>query len=166
MEQVKLINPRNISEEEVKKYKIREAARAVVFDGNGLVALLYATKTFYYKLPGGGIEKGETNEQALKRECVEEIGCNVKIIDELGMTVEYRKEFNIKQISYCYIANLVGEKGNPHLEKDEAEEGFETIWVSLDDAIKKVKESRPTVLDGPYMVERDLALLQTAKEKL
>ena len=99
-------------------------------------------------------------------ECVEEIGCNVKIIDELGMTVEYRKEFNIKQILYCYIANLVGEKGNPHLEKDEAEEGFETIWVSLDDAIKKVKESRPTVLDGPYMVERDLALLQTAKEKI
>ena len=59
MEQVKLINPRNISEEEVKKYKIREAARAVVFDGNGLVALLYATKTFYYKLPGEELKKAK-----------------------------------------------------------------------------------------------------------
>ncbi len=166
MEQIKLINIRNVSDEEADGYKIREAARAIVFDSNKLVALLHATKTFYYKLPGGGIEKGETKEEALKRECLEEIGCNVKITGELGLTVEYRKEFNLKQISYCYIAELVGEKGVPHLEKDEAEEGFETVWVSLDEAIKKVKESKPIVLDGPYMVTRDLALLQSAKEKI
>lgn len=166
MKQIKLINIKNVSDEEAKEYKIREAARAIVFDGKNLIALLHATKTFYYKLPGGGIEKGETKKDTLKRECQEEIGCNVKIIDELGFTVEYRQEFNIKQISYCYIAELVGKKGVPHLEKDEAEEGFETIWVSLEDAIKKVKESQPIVIDGPYMVTRDLALLQSAKEKL
>ncbi len=165
MDQIKLINIRNVSDEEAGGYKTREAARAIVFDEKKSIALLHATKTFYYKLPGGGIEKGETKEEALKRECLEEIGCNVKIIDELGLTVEYRKEFNIKQISYCYIADLIGEKGIPHLEKDEAEEGFETTWVPLEDAIEKIKASKPTVIDGPYMVTRDLALLQAVKEK-
>lgn len=164
MKQIKLINIRNVSDDEADKYSTREAARAIVFDDKNFIALLHATKTHYYKLPGGGIEKGETKEEALKRECLEEIGCNVEIIKELGFTVEYRKEFDLKQISYCYIAKLVGEKGTPNLEKDEAEEGFKTVWVTLKDAMEKVKESEPTVVDGPYMVSRDLALLKAAQK--
>jgi 8-oxo-dGTP pyrophosphatase MutT (NUDIX family) len=164
MEQLKLINLENVSDEEANGYSAREAARVIVFDGNGLVALLHATKNHYYKLPGGGIENGETKEGALKRECLEEIGCNIEITNELGFTVEYRKRFQIKQTSYCYIAKLVGEKGVPKLEKDEVEEGFEPVWLPLADAIKKVKESKPvaTKIDGPYIISRDTALLESA----
>ena len=166
MKQIKLINLENVSDEEADKYPIREAARAIVFDENNFIALLHATKTHYYKLPGGGIEKGETKEEALKRECLEEIGCNIKIVKELGLTVEYRKEFNVKQISYCYIARLIGKKGLPDLEQDEEDEGFQTIWISLEDAIEKVHESRPTVYDGPYIIARDFELLKATKEIL
>ena len=127
MEHIKTINLENVSENETKSYKIREAARAVVFDTNGLVALLHATKNFYYKLPGGGMEKGETMEEALDRECVEEIGCHCKITRELGITTEYCKQFELVKISYCYLAEIVGEKGNPKLEASEIEEGFETV---------------------------------------
>lgn len=164
MEQIKVINLENVSTEEVKNYKVRSAARAIVYDKDGLVALLHATKNFYYKLPGGGIEPNETNEQALQRECIEEIGCNVETIREVGSTLEYRKQFNLKQISYCYIAKVVGEKGNPKLEPDEIAEGFETVWLTLDEAIKRVGESKPTIYEGPYMVARDFALLQEAKK--
>ena len=56
MKQLKLINPENVSEEEVKNYSVREAVRAVVFDEDKKVALLYVSKENYYKIPGGGIE--------------------------------------------------------------------------------------------------------------
>jgi hypothetical protein len=53
MKQLKLINPENVSEEEVKNYSTREAGRAVVFNENKNIALLYVSKENYYKLPGG-----------------------------------------------------------------------------------------------------------------
>jgi len=165
MDQIKLINLENVSDDEANNYLIRKAARAVVFDENKSIALLHATKNHYYKLPGGGIETGEDNEIALKRECLEEIGCNVEIIGELGSTIEYRKQFNLKQTSYCYIAKLVGEKGIPSLEQDEIEEGFETVWLPPEDALNKVKESKPTIYEGPYMVSRDTALLEEFNKK-
>jgi 8-oxo-dGTP diphosphatase len=164
MKQIVLINLENVSDREAAEYEIREAARAIVFDENNLVALLHATKNNYYKLPGGGIEAGETKEIALKRECVEEIGCNIEIINELGSTVEYRKKYQLKQTSFCYVVKVIGEKGEPKLEPDEIEEGFKTIWVSIDDAIKKVNESTPAVYSGSYMVARDTALLEAAQK--
>ena len=164
MQQIKLINLENVSDNEADKFAVRKAARAVVFDKDGLVALLHATKNHYYKLPGGGIEPGETNEEALKRECKEEIGCDIEIAGELGFTVEYRKKYNLNQTSFCYIAKVVGEKGVPQLEPDEIAEGFETVWLPIGEAIKKVKESTPTVYDGPYMVARDTAILESIKD--
>ena len=38
-------------------FRIREAARAVVVDENGRVALLKVGKHSYHKLPGGGIDE-------------------------------------------------------------------------------------------------------------
>lgn len=160
MKQIKIINPENVSKEEVEKYATRKAARAIVFDENELVALLHVTNNKFYKLPGGGIEISETREEALKRECLEEIGCNIEIVKEVGSIVEYRKKFKVKQTSYCYIAKLVGEKGVPNLEQDEIEDGFKTAWMPLKEAIIKIKESHPTVYEGPYMVARDFVLLQ------
>ena len=163
MHQLGLINLEDVSQEEIAGFWVREAARAIVFDGDGNVALLHATKNNYYKLPGGGIEEGEDNEAALKRECLEEIGCKVEIIGEVGMTIEYRKKYKLNQISYCYIAKVVGEKGTPKLEKDEIEEGFETIWLPIDEALRKVKESKKIIYEAQYMIARDTALLDVAK---
>ncbi len=36
-----------------------------------------------YCLPGGALDPGETLAQGLKRECAEEIGCKIKIVDLL-----------------------------------------------------------------------------------
>jgi 8-oxo-dGTP diphosphatase len=166
MKQIAFINPENVTEAEAAGYKVRKAARAIVFDDSGQVALLHATKTYYFKLPGGGMENGEDEETALKRECKEEIGCDIKIIEALGSTLEYRKKYGLKQTSYCFFAEVVGKKGIPHLEQDEINEGFEAVWLPLADALKKVRESKPTVYEGLFMVPRDIALLEAAvKEK-
>ena len=162
MQQIKLINLENVSDNEADKFAVRKAARAVVFDKDGLVALLHATKNHYYKLPGGGIEPGETKEQALNRECREEIGCDIEITGELGCTIEYRKKYNLKQTSFCYIAKVAGEKGEPKLEQDEIEEGLEAIWLPIGEALTKVKDSQLNIYESQYIVSRDTALLEAA----
>ena len=124
MKLLAVVNPENAVEEEISKFKLRQAARAVVFDRDGRVALLNVSKKNYHKLPGGGIEAGESVLDALKRECREEIGCEIEVMGEIGEIVEYLKMFNINQTSFCYMAKLVGEKGEPAFMPDEIEDGF------------------------------------------
>jgi len=157
---ITVINLENVSNEEIINYKTREASRAVVFDNERRVAVLHATKYNYYKLPGGGIENEESPEIALKRECLEEIGCNVEILKDLGIILEYRKKYNLINKSYCYIAKLIGEKGNPQLMQDEIEEGFETVWLTIEEVLDKVKSGKKEVYEAQYMIARDTMILE------
>lgn len=141
----------------------RRASRAVVFDADNNVALLHATKKHFHKLPGGGIEQGEDVEAALRREISEEIGCMIKNLRELGMVEEYRNQWALHQTSYCFLADLDGAKGAPHLEKDEIADGFETRWISIDEAIKILESEAPVEdYEGKFIQLRDLTLLKEA----
>lgn len=167
MKIIKIINPENVSDEEVKKYRVREAGRAVVIDEDGMIALLHVSKESYYKLPGGGIEETEDKIIALKRECQEEIGCDVEITGEIGTIIEYRKIFNLKQTSYCYLAKVKGEKGKPNFTEDEKENGFEQVWLPYEKALKVLAESKATNIEGSaYIVPRDTAFLKEAQTLL
>ena len=162
-----IINPENATEDEVKGYAIREAARAIVLDIENNIALLYAANGDYYKLPGGGIEKNEDKEAALARESLEEVGCDISIIQELGELTEYRKLFSLKQISYCYITKAKGEKGNPTFTKEEQAEGFIVTWAPYGEAVQRISECNPQSLEAKlYMVPRDTCFLKEAKNLL
>lgn len=164
MKLIKLINPENVSEEEVKNYRTREAVRAVVIDNDGVIALLHVTKESYYKLPGGGIEDTEDKMITLRRECQEEIGCDIDVIGEIGIIFEYRKIFGLKQTSYCYLSKVKGEKGKPDFTDDEKENGFERVWLPYNEALKILFDSKATNIEGSaYIVPRDTAFLQEAK---
>lgn len=167
MNLIKLINPENVSEEEVKKYRTREAVRAIVVDKNGLIALLFVSKEKYYKLAGGGIEDKENKMTALNRECIEEIGCDIEVLNEIGFIVEYRKIFTLKQTSFCYLAKIKGDKRKSSFTEDEKEKGFEQVWLSYNDALKVLKESQATSFEGSkYIVPRDIAFLEEASKYL
>lgn len=72
----------------------RLIARAFVIDERGYFALhrVYRDDIFgkqaYFETPGGGVEAGETPEQAIRRECQEELGEEVEIIELLGEVVD------------------------------------------------------------------------------
>jgi len=154
------INLENSTIEEASNYEKRKAVRAIIFDDNNLIAMIHATNDKYYKLPGGGIEDGENIFEALARECKEEIGCEIEVQERLGEVVEYRRSSNLNQTSFCYIARIIGEKGDPNLTESEISGGFKTIWLSIEEAINNLNQSHPSFIWAKYMVARDLALLE------
>jgi 8-oxo-dGTP diphosphatase len=161
-----LRNPEKVTNEEVLSYNKREAARAVIFDAEGKVALLHVTRDKYYKLPGGGIEAGESKEDAVKRECLEEVGCYIEVGEYLGELTEYRRQIALNQTSFCYIAKVLGPKGEQHLEPGEIEEGHDLGWYTLEEALTLLRTAEPVDYEGPFIVARDIVFLTEAKKIL
>ena len=148
------------------EYKLRQAARIVVFDTENKVGLLHVTKDNYFKLPGGGIDPGKDVQAALSRECQEELGCNVVVEKEIGLIIELRNQFKEKQESYCFQGRVVGEKGKPNFTQEEIEDGFKILWVSLDEAISLIEESQPVNYMGKYTKIRDLLFLNSCQNNI
>lgn len=152
-------------------YAIREAARAVLIDPAGQIALLHVTHDHYYKLPGGGIDPGEKPLEALERELLEETGCQARVTHELGTVLEQRYYWNMTQISHCFVARQEGEKGTPDFTDHEKEGGFELVWAKdIDDAIRLLESSEKTADTSEpgvtFMRLRDVAIARRAKEML
>jgi 8-oxo-dGTP pyrophosphatase MutT (NUDIX family) len=158
MKLLKTIKDKDLS----KDFKTREASRGVLFDDNNLVPLLFVSKFNYHKLPGGGIDEGETKIQAFIREIKEEVGSSIKAGEEVGKVIEYRSGFDLKQISYCYLGKILS-KGPQKLEQGEMDEGHELVWLPLDEAIKIVENDKPQNYEGGFIQKRDLAFLLEAK---
>ncbi len=77
---------------EGKVYR-RPSARAVILK-DGKVLLNYVSKYECYEFPGGGIEAGETPEQALRREVAEETGRIVvpESVREFGIVIRRQQD--------------------------------------------------------------------------
>jgi 8-oxo-dGTP pyrophosphatase MutT (NUDIX family) len=143
-------------------YRDREAVRVVAFNAKGEVAILYASRENYYKLPGGGIEPGEDHETAAKREFREETGGLIQLRG--GGCVAATKEFRppLCQVSYCYVADLVDDGGEPALTEEEIDDGLGHLWVSVEEAKSVMEAAVPTSDFGRSVRERDIYLLNEA----
>ena len=164
MKLLKTIQFKDLSPAELEKFAKRAAARAVVFDDDKNVALLYVAKYNRYKLPGGGVDAGETVDEALIRECLEEIGCQVEKFAEVGEIVEYRDKWSLRNDSFCFLANVVGAKGEPDFTPEELANGFKIKWVSFEEAIKLLEADNPEDYEGKFIKIRDTLFLKEAYE--
>ncbi len=140
----------------------RSAVRAVLFKGDK-IALLNVTRDKYHKLPGGGIEQKESIRRALFREILEETGCKIKILSEVGKISEHKTHLSEFQISYCYIAKVIREDKS-RFTTEEKRAGFKLEWKSLDTSIRILKKEKPKNYEGKFIVKRDLEFIKTAKE--
>ena len=129
----------NLEHVELDNPEIRTAARAIVINNEGKIAIFNKSNKNEYKLPSGGVEDGEDIKEALVRECLEETGCNVEIVKELCSIDEHRENHNFKQTSYIYIAKVVGEPGELHLTKKELDEGGRLLWVTPEEGYNLIK---------------------------
>lgn len=119
---------------------VRHAVRCVIRRGNK-VALVKSTTKGFYQFPGGGIDPGETHEQALIRETREETGLAIlpETIRPFGLTREVRasqfvEEVIFDQTSYYYLADAEDEVYSQVLEDYEKDLGYTLEWVEMEKA--------------------------------
>lgn len=149
----------------------REAVRGIIKNKNELL-MVYSSKDGDYKFPGGGVDAGETCEEALGREIREECGAKLtKICSEFGKTIEYdipiEKEYEVfKMISYYYICEVDPILEEQLLDEYEEELGFKPVWIDIESAIKANK----TIIDAktndaPRWTRRELFILELLKKE-
>ena len=145
-------------------YTPRPAVRAVVFDGLS-VGLILVQKHDYYMLPGGGIDTDEEQSAALIRELHEELGCEVRITNEIGSITIYNSRWCTKQTDYCYTAELVQKTTARMPTAFETAEAHRVVWFdTIDEAITHMRDAQPDNIDGKLVQARDLLFLETTKE--
>ena len=142
------------------EYQLRKSARVILLNSEGKMATQYLKTYNYHKLPGGGVDAGESLEEALKREVREEVGCDCEIVRPVGMTIEYRNKYMLLHVSYCYVAEVVGEMGEPVLEEKEIEEGHETLWLPPTEVLAKMKTDTPGKFAGHFILKREISFLE------
>ena len=116
----------------------RPSVRGLVIR-DGKILMIHSMKYDYYKFPGGGMEPGEEQEDALCREVSEESGYLVVAdsIREYGLVLRRSKgkgQWIFHQENFYFLCD-VAERSGQHLDDYEAEEGFTPAWVTPEEAI-------------------------------
>jgi 8-oxo-dGTP diphosphatase len=122
----------NNNETEPTDYAERQTVRAVVVDDKGNTIMYGAF------LLGGGIDEGESDEEAVHREVMEEAGIKVEILKPIGEARGYR---DIKKIAFIvrgYLCRYIETAGAPTTEQED-EVGREIIWMRPEEAIGRLE---------------------------
>lgn len=110
----------------------RPGSYAVFFNEQGLLGLVRNGEGDYF-LAGGGIEPGETKEQAIIREVAEETGLLVKIDAYLGVAAEYfynaDNQRYVNKAGYFFLVKPIG--FDPALK---VEDDHTLLWLPVEQA--------------------------------
>jgi 8-oxo-dGTP diphosphatase len=151
-----------------RHFLFRRAARAVIIDDQGSVGLMHLKKRGIYKLPGGGVDKGETIMQALIREVKEEVGVEFTGAKELGITLESRyyeeDDHGLFQMTYAYLVKLRGEKGEAAFTEEELAEGATVVWLPKEEALNVIINYPFPDYESHFIKQRELRILEEAKK--
>lgn len=94
----------------------------------GKICVVGNSISHLYMLPGGGVDKDETLEDAAIRESLEEAGIRLDIQKRVGVIEDFRIRDKRRYLNYCYFGT-VNELLEPQLTKEEAENGLHHLWL-------------------------------------
>lgn len=145
----------------------REIARGLILDEEGNIAIhlvsrndVFSNQT-YYETPGGGVDEGESPEEALNRECEEEIGYSVEILGKLAIVEDAYNLIGRRNINHYFLAKRKAFEGKHFASEGD---GFiqKTLWVSLDEAIHLYESMGDSLVAG-LVKRRELPILYAVK---
>ncbi len=148
----------------------RMAVRAVILRGQNLL-MIHSSTVGDYKFPGGGVEAGESHEQALRREVREECGSHlVEFGKHIGSIIEYNhakeSEYAVfKMTSHYYLCQAGDDFGVQKLDEYEKDLGFKPVWINIDNAISE-NRSLLNSDKSPDWLKREVFMLEYIKNKL
>ena len=122
------------NKEENIEYRKRPGAYAIIINKDDDKIGIVATGGRYFYL-GGGIEKGETKIEALKRELLEESGYtikNIKEFEEIGSYIFAEDKGYLEVVASVYIAEFDKKVTEP-IEKDHT-----VLWVKPEEYVSKM----------------------------
>lgn len=137
----------------------RLTARAIVRDGCGRFAVVHMDQYAVASMPGGGIEPGETPEQAAVREVAEETGWHCRILAKLGYVMENRGRLDEAKCTFWYVMERVSPAENAALTPAEVAEGTHCEWVPMDEMRHQIRDAQHTQECFRFWQARDLAAL-------
>ena len=146
-------------------WTVRLASRCVVANGSRIAMQKLDTEGVI-KIPGGGFQHGEDAKLAVGRELEEEVGLAVSALrplKPLGVVVEFRKEWELVMLSYCYQAEMpdANKAARP------TEVGSHLVWAdSPNDALAMAKNDNPDTYDARFMQTRDSAILEFYRDNI
>ena len=116
---------------------MNKRARAVIIE-DGKILLIKRTKPQdrYWAAPGGGVDLGESDKQALIRECQEELGVDVEV-GELFLDIISEKPATKGQLEFFYeckiLSGEVGTGQGPEYQAGTGEAGtYQPEWIKLE----------------------------------
>ena len=125
--------------------EIRVRVAAVILDPQGrlLLARHQRDGQDYWLLPGGGLEFGETLEEALRRELLEECRLKIKVSRPILMSESIPPDKHRHVLNICFLAEI--ESGSAELGEPGSERLKEVAFKTLDEARALV--IRPDIKD-------------------
>lgn len=148
------------SKDENYRYYDRPGAYGVIFNESNEIGIV--EHNGYYFLPGGGIEKDESESEALLREVREETGFEVQIDRHLGDANEFQISFDNKikfnQIGQFYKCSIIRDH------KDQSDLTHVFKWVNYESVnVKLARQSHKWALT---LAVRNLDIFKVTVDKV
>ena len=132
------------------KYTKRPGAYAIIINENQeKIGIVTDAKDYFYL--GGGIEKGESELDALKRELIEEAGYtlkNIRKFEEVGSYIYAEEKGYLEVTAYVYLAEFDKKVAEP-IEKDHT-----VLWVKPEEYVSKMCREWQTYIMERFIEER------------
>lgn len=91
----------------------------------------------YFAFPGGGVDEGETDEQAAVREAMEELGIRVEVVQKAATILREGRRDQVYYLVKWADGEYGTGTGEEYGEVDEVNGTYNPIWMLLEEVLVK-----------------------------